>query len=93
MYRFPGGFYKYVRISGTHLSFVLPPKEDLFQSKQGTFGSAGMYINRLAGFLKHRQYHYRGTEVQISLWGSPLSLLICHLPGVIHSITHFFGGD
>lgn len=25
-------------IPGSHLSFVLPPKEDLFQSKQGTIG-------------------------------------------------------
>ena len=28
--------YKYIYIPGTHLSFVLPPKQGLFQSKQGT---------------------------------------------------------
>ena len=28
----------YIYIPGTHLSFVLPPKKGLFQSKQGTFG-------------------------------------------------------
>ncbi len=28
----------YIYIPGTHLSVVLPPKEGLLQSKQGTFG-------------------------------------------------------
>ena len=37
--RFPrGNQHIYIYIPGTHLSFVLPPKEGLFQSKQGTFG-------------------------------------------------------
>ena len=30
--------YIYMYIPGTYLSFVLPPKEGLFQSKQGSFG-------------------------------------------------------
>jgi len=34
----PNILYQYQYIPGTHLSFVLPPKQGLFQSKQGTFG-------------------------------------------------------
>ena len=38
-------------LPGTHLSFVLPPKEGLFQSKQGTFGfqvtTGTIHINQL----------------------------------------------
>jgi len=40
-HRYPKIYNAYV--PGTHLSFVLPPKEGIFQLKQGTFGVPGMY--------------------------------------------------